>query len=118
MSRSRRLYDCLMPIWPWGKALNHIAGHPLVGPVRGPLLRPLFGAEGNEAMIIPVQETIRGTESITLPLQLLTPLIKSASSRIILDECMCRESFQHRTKIGPAASQPTSTNRFRVPPGG
>lgn len=86
MSRSRFTYDLLMKIWPWGKAVNRLGAKPLVGP----LLRPCFGSEENEAIIVPVGEVVRGTESVVLPFPLLTPLVEKASVRVILKECLCR----------------------------
>ncbi len=86
MSRSRVMYNLIMKLWPWGKHLNELAGVPFFGP----LLQPCFGAGDNEAIIIPVSQTVRGTESVVLPVELLTPLIERASARVVLSECLCR----------------------------
>ncbi len=86
VSRSRHTYNLLIKLWPLGKILNRLGSQPMLGP----LLRPCFRADGNEAIIIPVQEAVRGTESVVLPFPLLTPLVSQASARTILNECMCR----------------------------
>lgn len=88
MGRSRRTFDLLMHLWPLGHVLNRLGGLPLLGP----LLRPFFGAAGNEALIIPVQEAVQGTASVVLPFPLLTPLIGQASTRFVLDACLCRRA--------------------------
>ena len=86
MNRARYIFNLVMALWPWGKALNRAASWPVLGS----LLRPCFDAEGNEAIIIPVQEVVRGTESVVLPFSLLTPLVERSTTRTILDECLCR----------------------------
>jgi ferredoxin len=58
--------------------------------VIGNLLAPLFGALDSEAVIIPVNETLRGTESVELPYQVLKPLVEQSSVRFILNQCVCR----------------------------
>ena len=88
VSRSRHSYNLLIKLWPLGKFLNRLGTQPVLGP----LLRPCFSADGNEAIIIPVQEAVRGTESVVLPFALLTPLVSRASARTILNECMCRRA--------------------------
>jgi len=86
MSRRKRSYDLLMRLWPLGKIGDRLANAPLLSP----LLRGCYGADENEAIIIPVQEAVRGIESVLLPLALLGPLVRRASARTILNECICR----------------------------
>ena len=86
MSRSKAVYDLLIKLWPWGQVLNRLGNTPLLAP----LLRPCFSAEENEAIIIPVQEAVRGAESVVLPPALLEPLIDRAGVRFVLNECLCR----------------------------
>lgn len=86
MGRSRRVYNVLMKFWPLGKVLYWLGNKPIVGPLVEPLLR----AAGDEAIIIPVQEAVRGTGNVVLPYSLLTPLIERASARFLMSECMCR----------------------------
>jgi ferredoxin len=86
MGRSQFAYNIIMKLWPLGKVLNRLGSWPLLGPV----LRPGFGSNGNEAVIIPVQEAVRGVESVVLPYPLLPPLLERASARVILNECACR----------------------------
>jgi UDP-glucose 4-epimerase len=67
------------------------------------VLRPFYGPAANEAIIIPVHETVGGTESVSLPFPLLVPLVEGASARFILDACPCRRSEgcqQHPAEIG------------------
>jgi UDP-glucose 4-epimerase len=59
-------------------------------PLIGRLLAPLFRAEQNEAILLPIGEAIQGGESVVLPYPLLAPLIEGASARTILNECVCR----------------------------
>lgn len=86
MGRSRCVHDLIMRAWPLGKVVNWLGNLPLVGL----LLRSQFSAEGNEAVIIPVQEAVRGAESVVLPYPLLAPLVGQASALFILNECLCR----------------------------
>ncbi|HSR31273.1 MAG TPA: hypothetical protein VLY63_11970, partial [Anaerolineae bacterium] len=92
-----------------GKVLNRLGTRLLLGP----LLQPCVAGEGDEAIIIPVQEAVRGTESAVLPLALLTPLIERASERVILNEWLCRrgvncEAYPHEigcVYLGDGASE-------------
>jgi len=59
-------------------------------PLVGRLFAPLYRAEQNEAILLPIGEAIQGSESVVLPYPLLTPLIEGASARTILNECLCR----------------------------
>ncbi len=93
MSRARWSFDLVMGLWPLGKALNRLSNWPLLGS----LLRPCFDGGGDEAIIIPVQEAVRGTESVVLPFPLLAPLIEAAGARVILNECLCRRGEGCRT---------------------
>jgi ferredoxin len=93
MSRSRHTFNLMIKAWPLGKAVNRIGNWPVLGP----LLRPCFSSAGNEAIILPVQEAVRGTENVVLSFPLLTPLVARASTRFILDECMCRRGEKCQT---------------------
>jgi ferredoxin len=93
MGRSRFTYDIIMKLWPLGRVLNWLGGWPLLGP----LLRPSFQAKDNEAIIIPVQEAVLGTQSVVLPYPLLPPLLERASTRVILNECPCRRGENCQT---------------------
>jgi len=93
MGRSKNSYNLLLQLWPLGRVLNWLGNRPLVGP----LLKPCFSGDGNAATIIPVQEAIRGTESVVLPLELLVPFVSRASQRFILVECMCRKGENCQT---------------------
>jgi ferredoxin len=86
VGRSRLAYNVLMKLWPLGKVLYWLGNRPIVGP----LLQPCINSANDEAIIIPVQEVVHGTESVVLPSPLLTPLVERASARFIMNECMCR----------------------------
>jgi len=88
VSRSQLALDIIVKLWPLGRIVNWLGSRPLIGP----LLRPYFSAEGNEAIIIPVQEAVRGAESMLLPYPLLTPLLEQASARFIKNEYLCRRA--------------------------
>jgi len=62
MGRSKFVFDLLMKTWPLGKVVNRLGSRPLLEP----LLRSQFSAEENEAVIIPVEETIQGTHQRTV----------------------------------------------------
>ena len=59
-------------------------------PLIGRLLAPLFRAEENETILLPIGEAIQGSESVVLPYPLPAPLVEGASARTILNECVCR----------------------------
>ena len=86
MGRSRLIYDVLIKLWPLGKMFYWLSNRPVVGP----LMQPYVSAAGDEAIIIPVQEAGRGTESVALPYPLLTPLVERVSTCFLLNECRCR----------------------------
>jgi ferredoxin len=86
VGRSRYIYTLLMKLWPLGKAFYWLSNRAVIGP----LLEPYISAAGDEAIIIPVQEAVRGTENVVLPYPLLAPLVERASTRCLLNECMCR----------------------------
>jgi UDP-glucose 4-epimerase len=86
MSPSRRTYDLIMHLWPLGKVINRLGSQPILRSV----LEPYFSTQDNEAIILPVNEAVRGTESVVLPSALLTSLIERASARVVLNECLCR----------------------------
>ena len=88
MGRSKARLALMVRLWPLGRVMDRLAQWPLLAT----LLRPWYSPAGNEAIIIPVQEAVRGTESVVLPLPLLAPLIEQASARVILDECLCRRA--------------------------
>ncbi len=93
MGRSRFVYDVLVRLWPLGKLTYWLGNRPLLRP----LLRSQFRAEENEAIIIPLNEAVRGTESVVLPYTLLPPLIERAGARVIMDHCLCRRGENCRT---------------------
>jgi ferredoxin len=86
MGRSKFVFDLLMKTWPLGKVVTWLGSRPLLEP----LLRSQFSADENEAVIIPVEEVVRGTESVVLPYPLLDPLVEQASARFVMNECLCR----------------------------
>ena len=93
MGHSKRIFDLIAGVWPLSKAVFWLGNRPLIGP----LLRPLFQMLNGEVIIIPVQEAVRGTESVVLPYPLLTPLVERASTRVIMDECICRRGGNCQT---------------------
>jgi ferredoxin len=79
--------DLILKLWPLGRGLNRLGTWPLLGR----LLRPCFDGQGNGAIILPVHEAVRGTESVILPYPLLGRLLAQASHRFLLDHCLCRQ---------------------------
>jgi len=115
----RLTYDLVLWLWPLGRILNYLANVSLLAP----WLQPLFRAEDHEAIILPVQEAVRGTESVILPDFLLTPLVERASTRALLHECLCRRgegctTYPHQPGcliLGEAAAR-LDPDRGRVVP--
>jgi len=79
--------DLVLRLWPLGRGLNRLGSWPLLGR----LLRPCFDGQGNEAILLPVQEAVQGTESVILPFSLLTSLLDQAGERFVLNHCLCRQ---------------------------
>ncbi len=86
MVRGRLRYEVMLKLWPLGKVASRLGDVPVIGR----LFAPLFRAEQNEAILLPIGEAIRGSESVVLPYPLLAPLVEGASVRTILNECVCR----------------------------
>lgn len=82
-----------MTLWPLSKLVYRLGNRPLLRP----LSRPFIKALNSEAIIVPVNETIAGPESVVLPYPLLDPLIRRASTRFLMDECMCRRGESCQT---------------------
>ena len=80
MRASRSRYDLLLRLWPLGKIPHWLGNLPLIGPLFDPCLK----SDDSEALIIPVQQAIQGTESVALPYTLLPFLARQASARFIL----------------------------------
>jgi len=93
MPRSSLLYTLAVKLWPLDRAINFLGRLPLVGA----LLRPIFSADGNEVVILPVQETVQGTESVVLPYPVLSSLVERASERVLIRECLCRTGKRCQT---------------------
>lgn len=90
----RLIYTLSIRLWKLGSLLNRIAKLPLLGPVLQP---HLFDPDDSQAVLIPVQEAIRGGESVVLPYHLLPALIERAGHRAALHHCMCREAERCNT---------------------
>jgi UDP-glucose 4-epimerase len=50
-----------------------------------------------EAIIIPVQETVQGGENVVLPYPVLTSILQQASTRFLMNECLCRRGENCQT---------------------
>lgn len=99
MARPTYFHDLMLKLWPLSKVAFRMGKTPIIGP----LIRPFFSRQGHEATIIPVNEEIRVSGSTPLPASILRPLVEQATSRFIMDECMCRKSEgcrQHPTSLG------------------
>jgi len=86
LGHSKHVVDALTRLWPLSRLAYWLGRKPVVGR----LLEPLFGALDSEAVIIPVNETLQGSESVELPYQVLKPLVKQSSIRFVLNQCVCR----------------------------
>ena len=92
MRWSRLRYHILVALWPLGKVQHRFSGLPLIGP-----LLASYDPADSEAVLIPIHQEIRGTESVVLPYPLLRPLIERASARTILHHCPCRQGEHCQT---------------------
>jgi ferredoxin len=120
VGKSRTTLHMLLRFWPIGRFLNWIGRKPPFSFI----FHDLFSEKNNQAMIIPVNQVIHGTESVALPEKVLKPLVEMASDRYILNECLCRKAEQCQEyphelgclflgrgarKIHPSMGQPVST---------
>ena len=80
MSCKQRRFNLIMRFWPLGKVINWLGTRPGLKRV----MQPCFNPEESEAIFIPVNEAIAGTESVSLPYQILSPIIERASRLTIL----------------------------------
>ena len=81
-------YRYLLELWKLAKVERWAAQHPFFG--RWVKLDLDVPPEDNDAIIIPVQEVIHGTESVVLPYQILQPIIEKAGGHFALNRCPCR----------------------------
>jgi ferredoxin len=88
VGRPKVIFDLLMKFWPLSKLANRIGNQPVIGY----LVRPLFSANENESIILPVHEAVRSEESVVLPREILEPLIRKADARVVLHRCICRHA--------------------------
>lgn len=86
MTHAKVVVDLIMRLLPSGKLLNRLANWPHLGSVLG----SWFDTQGHHAVIIPVQEAVRGAESVVLPFPILASVVEQASDRVIFNECLCR----------------------------
>jgi ferredoxin len=93
MGRPNVFYNVLMRLWPLSRVAYWLGNRPLVGP----LLRPFFDILDTEAIIIPVQEAVRGGENVVLPYPLLASILEQASARFLMNECLCRRGENCQT---------------------
>jgi UDP-glucose 4-epimerase len=93
VGRSNVFHNVLLRLWPLGKVIYWLGNRPLVGP----LLRPFFDMLDTEAIIIPIQEAVRGGDNVALPYPLLTSILKQASARFLMNECLCRRGENCQT---------------------
>ena len=92
MRWSRLRYPILVALWPLGKVQHWLSGLPVIGS-----LFASYDPADSEAVLIPIHQEIRGTESVVLPYPLLGPLIERASARTILHHCPCRQGEHCQT---------------------
>jgi len=92
MRWSRLRYRILVALWPLGKVQQWLSGLPWIGSSFAS-----YDPADSEAVLIPIHQEIRGTESVVLPYPLLRPLIERASARTILHHCPCRQGEHCQT---------------------
>jgi UDP-glucose 4-epimerase len=81
-------YRYILALWKLAKVERWAARHPLFS--RWVTLDLDVKPEDNQAIILPIQETIRGTESTVLPYQILHSIVEKAGGHLLLNRCPCR----------------------------
>jgi UDP-glucose 4-epimerase len=74
----------LTAFWPMRNLLAKMAGWPITGRWLAPAFR------GDRASFIPVRVEVKRPTSVVLPAQVVEQLIREASFRFLLNQCMCR----------------------------
>jgi UDP-glucose 4-epimerase len=86
LGQSGLFYETLKTLWPLSRVFYQLGNRRGLRPLSGVFFRALK----SEAIIIPIHEAIANPESVVLPYPLLTPLIERTSTRVLMNECMCR----------------------------
>ncbi len=86
MTRPAFIYNLVTRLWPLSGLAYQLAKRPLIGA----LVRPFFNPRTNQAVILPVNESIPTPQHSVLPYSLLETLVHQSSSRFIMKECLCR----------------------------
>jgi UDP-glucose 4-epimerase len=93
LARFRLFYETLMRLWPLSRLVYWLSNRRFLRPLSWPFFRALR----SEAIIIPIHEAIANPKSVVLPYPLLTPLIEQTSTRVVMNECMCRRGENCQT---------------------
>jgi UDP-glucose 4-epimerase len=81
-------YRYILEMWKLAKLERWAAQHPIFS--RWVKMELDVSHKDNDAIIIPIQEKIRGTENTALPYQILAPIIKKAGGYMKLNRGPCR----------------------------
>ena len=101
----RRYMSLTQDTWGYYTKFYPIVADNVMGyfshPVLGPVLRRVFRFEGEghhaEACIVPIQHNLEfnsNNKNMVVPIQRLREAVEEASYRIIMDRCICRDSFK------------------------
>ncbi len=98
LSLTRDTWEYYTKIYPF--VADQVMGY-FSHPVLGPMLRRVFRFEGEghhaEACIVPIQHNLEfnsDNKNMVVPIQRLRDAVEEASYRIIMDRCICRDSFK------------------------
>lgn len=86
MGHSRRVVKAFLSLWPFTHMVKRLSPYP---PFRQ-LFAPLLKEDIFQVTFIPVAENIPTPQSIAIPHQALSELIKASSHHFIHDGCICR----------------------------
>ena len=86
MGRSKRTFDLLLKLWPLYKVGLWMGRQPGISSLLGPAFSPKI----HQVTMIPVNEAITQGKQTVLPYELLLKLIRQASARFVMTECVCR----------------------------
>lgn len=82
----------LKTVWPLTYLSARATQLPLVGGFFAFLSKPFFSGQNFNVSHVPVNKSISGTESIALPLAIISTLIRQSAHRVIIKRCTCRDS--------------------------
>ena len=82
----------LAKIWPLTGASARATQLPVVGKLLVRMVIPLFSGRNFNISYLPINEELKGPDSLHLPLAILEELIKRSAYRVTINRCHCRDA--------------------------